>query len=176
MWQFWRFAHGQKPEWKTKFYVTWDICRKSPEAEKMTSSSESLQMRDEEVATSETLIVSTTTMSITTTWWRQLCKNITNINISPQNQSFRPRLRSWRSSRRGWAGIRILKWIKLKKMLMYKNSIFGLAGIKILKLVKCWWIDNWFGRRINDIVGDMQDIRDEGLHSLNELKWNIRQI
>ena len=33
----------------------------------MTSSSESLQMRDEEVATSETLIVSTTTMSITTT-------------------------------------------------------------------------------------------------------------
>lgn len=31
-------------------------------------------------------------------------------------------------------------------------------------------IDNWLGRRINDIVGDMQDIRDEGLHSLNELK------
>ena len=26
------------------------------------------------------------------------------------------------------------------------------------------------GRRFNDIVGDMQDIRDEGLHSLNELK------
>ena len=26
------------------------------------------------------------------------------------------------------------------------------------------------GRRLNDIVGDMQDIRDEGLHSLNELK------
>ena len=31
-------------------------------------------------------------------------------------------------------------------------------------------IDNLLGRRINDIVGDMQDIRDEGLHSLNELK------
>ena len=26
------------------------------------------------------------------------------------------------------------------------------------------------GRKLNDIVGDMQDIRDEGLHSLNELK------
>ena len=31
-------------------------------------------------------------------------------------------------------------------------------------------MDNWLCRRINDIVGDMQDIRDEGLHSLNELK------
>ena len=61
-------------------------------------------------------------------------------------------------------------------MLMYKTfkSIFGLAGIRILNYLigemLMEKIYNWLGRRINDIVGDMQDIRDEGLHSLNELK------
>ena len=47
----------------------------------------------------------------------------------------------------------------------WQASEFNLIGEMLMEK-----IDNWLGRRINDIVGDMQDIRDEGLHSLNELK------
>ena len=79
-----------------------NCCRKSPEGDKLTSSSESLQMRDEEV-----------------------------FNHFHQ-PIFIPNFQGEAS--------------KLKK---FKTGL---------------------GRRLNDIVGDMQDIRDEGLHSLNELK------
>ena len=78
-----------------------NCCRKSPEGDKLTSSSESLQMREEEVS---------------------------NLLIFIFFMHFQ-----------GEAS-------KLKK---FKTGL---------------------GRRLNDIVGDMQDIRDEGLHSLNELK------